>query len=94
MVLPLLVENDRKRVVQQKQELPLTHDRSLGYRPHDRLSGYHEMWADDTAAITSILRALRGAADAGDRWAAWAIAVRDPFLRRVAAAGVFVYSFG
>ena len=51
------------------------------------------MWADDTAAIASVLRALRGAADAGDQWAAWAMAVLHLFLRPVAAIGVFVDSF-
>ena len=59
-----------------KQELPLSHDRSLGYRPHDRLSGYHEMWGGDAVALAATLRAIDGAAEGGDPWAAWAMALR------------------
>ncbi len=76
----LTLRTGGKCVLQQKQEQPLTHDRSLGYRPHDRLSGYHEMWPEDTAATASLVRAVRGAADAGDPWAAWAMAVMRPQL--------------
>jgi hypothetical protein len=38
------------------------------------------MWSDDTAATAALLRAVRGAAEAGDQWAAWAMAVSCPTI--------------
>ena len=61
-----------------RTEQPLTSDRALGYRPHDRLSGYHEMW-DEREDVAAVVEAVRRA-ETGDQWtrpwAAWAMALR------------------
>ena len=40
----------------------LTLERALGYRPFDRLSGFHEMWPHDPRRTTSVVHALERAA--------------------------------
>jgi hypothetical protein len=58
-----------------EEGVPLKEQRAMGYRPHDRLSGFEELWPESGRRTALVVRALREA-QADRPWAAWGMAQR------------------